>query len=257
MPSESRAVQDFNKIDFLAAGEIHLVQADKYELRVEASEAVLAIIRSEVKDERLIIKFDEQRKIINDEPIRYFITTPTLEALRIAGAGSFHTDSLAGDALLLEIPGAASFEIARIAVNALRLDVTGSVKMQLQSLQAQGVNFDIKGTLKLKLAELHCDALTSNIEGTCNLEMAGTAAAQIIHAPGVINYQAGDVETSQATINAKGMANLTLWVKDLLTVRLEGVGHLAYYGKPERSIKINGMGKVNNLGEKPQITSYA
>lgn len=256
MPSESRDVQDFSKIELLGAGEIHLVQANHYELRIEASEAIMAIIRTEVKNKSLIIKFEENSKVINDEPIRYFITMPTIEVLRIAGAGSIHAESLAGDALLLDAPGAANFEIGRIAVNAFQLNVTGAVKMTLKSLQAQGVNFNIQGTLKLKLDSIHCDALTSNIEGTCNIEMAGQATAQIIHAPDVINYQAGDVESSQATINAKGMANLTLSVHDVLTISLEGVGNVAYYGNPERSMKITGMGKVRQLGEKAKADNY-
>jgi hypothetical protein len=256
MASEKRDVAGFSKVELLAAGEIHLEQAAEFSLRIGAEEAILERLTSEVRDETLLLGLREGQSITSKEPIQFFITMPKIDVLRISGGGKIFAGTIAGNSLLIDLPGAGDIRIESIKVNAFQLDVKGAGKMRLNSLAAQGVGLNVKGTLQLVIPDLKAEAVTSNIEGTLNLEMGGKVNAQIIHAPGVITYQAGDLYSSQVTLNAQGMANLTLWVEDNLSVRLQGVGNLRYYGSPERSIKINGLGNVQRLGDKPKVVSY-
>lgn len=256
MGSQTREVQGFNKIELLGAGEIHYKQGDSWSLQIEAEDGILDFLSSEIKGDSLVLAIEKGRSINTRESIHYHITSPKLEVLRIAGGGRFDAESIDSTSLLLDVPGAADIEIGAIEVNAFRMDVKGAVKMRLRKLAAQGISFDVKGTLEFRVNHLKAEAITSTIEGTCNLDLAGEARAQIIHAPGVINYQAGQLESSQTTVNTKGMSNLTLWVQDNLTVRMEGFGNLRYYGSPSRSVKINGMGNIQRIADKPKTTSY-
>jgi hypothetical protein len=252
---DSRDVSNFSKLDFQAAGEIHLSQSEHYSLEIEAEESTLDILTSEVVDGLLVLGVEKNRNIRTDLPIRYTITMPKIELVRISGSGKLHLPSLSGASFLLDILGAAKIDIGLIEVNAFTMDVKGSANGKIAELKAQGLSFDIKGALNLDIPSLKAEALTNTIEGTAKLEFAGQTTAQIIHAPGVLNYEASSLQSSQVTINAQGMSNATLWVTDILTARIQGVGNISYYGNPERSIKINGMGKVNRIGDKPKIVS--
>lgn len=248
----SRQVQAFTKVDLLAAGEIHLSQADEFSLIIEAEDSILDYLTTEVENGVLRLDVEKDRNITSKRSIRYFITMPKIEVIRVSGGGKLFSESIVGAAFLLDIAGAADIEIAKIEVNAFTFDVKGAGKATIGELKAQGISFDVKGTLDLKLPALTAEAVTTNIAGTCTMELGGETTAQIIHAPGLINYHATHLQSSQVTVNAKGMANITLWVQDILTVKLGGVGNLRYYGNPERSVKINGMGHVQHLGDVPK-----
>jgi hypothetical protein len=252
---DNRNLKDFSKLDLLAAGEIHLSQSDDYYVVIEAEDSILEYLTAEIRDGVLRLGLEKDRNIHTKLPIRYFITMPKIEVIRVSGAGKVKVPSVTGKSFLLDIAGAADIEIGLIEVTAFTLDVKGAGDVWIGEVRAQGLSFNVKGTLALKLPAIKAEAVTHTIDGSCTMELGGKAKAQIIHAPGLINYQASKLQSSQVSVNAKGMANLTLWVEDILTVRLEGMGKLHYYGSPERNIKINGFGRINRLGDAPKFLS--
>jgi hypothetical protein len=67
---------------------------------------------------------------------------------------------------------------------------------------------------------------------------------------GLGNYNAGDLESADATVTLTGAGSATVWAEHTLNVKISGAGNVSYYGSPQVSQSISGAGAVNSLGSK-------
>lgn len=83
------------------------------------------------------------------------------------------------------------------------------------------------------------DNLLSDIETTVS---EGTLTIKT--RPGV------DIDPTRGVVDSTGVGRVVAWVTEDLDLRLSGVGEIRYYGEPDVSTTITGIGTVDALGPK-------
>ncbi len=211
--TDNREVSGFNEVRLDGAGRLIITQGESENLEIEAEDNIIEELTSEVRDQTLILGFQDQpwrKTVIPTRGITYTLTLTDLTKITFNGAGD----------------------------------------LEMESLDTSSLELIINGAGQINLDELIADSLTVKISGTGTINIGGQVSSQSVSIDGAGNYQAGDLQTSASEINIKGLGNGTLWATDTLNITIEGGGTVNYYGAPNVTQDISGLGDINNQGEK-------
>lgn len=211
--SESRTVSDFSAVTFAGIGDMTVIQGETESLVIEAEDNILPLIEVEVRDGTLHIGIqasDWRDTVLPTRPIRYTLTIDDLDRLALSGLGNIRFDRL----------------------------------------QAEDFTLVISGAGNVSLGGLEAASVTVQMSGAGNADLSGRVNAQVVTITGAGNYQAGDLESRETVITTSGLGNAILWVHDSLNVTITGAGSVDYYGSPQLTERITGLGRVNPQGDK-------
>lgn len=213
LATDSREVSGFNEIRLDGAGRLIITQGDSESLEIEAEDNIIEELTSEVRDQILVLGFQDQpwrKTVIPTRGITYTLTVTDLTGITFNGAGD----------------------------------------LEMESLDTSSLDLIINGAGQINLNELLADSLTVQISGTGTIDVGGQVSSQSVTIDGAGNYQAGDLQTDATEININGLGSGTVWAIDTLDINIDGGGTLNYYGSPSVTQEINGLGDINSRGEK-------
>ncbi len=123
--TERRAVKEFTKIELDTPGTIYFTQGDVLEVKIEGEDNIVPYIITEVKNDTLNIRlkrrFPPVLRYFPREDIKYFITAPNLESIKINGSGDFESDNIQASTFDINIFGSGN---VKLYVEAFQLNVT-------------------------------------------------------------------------------------------------------------------------------------
>jgi hypothetical protein len=211
--TQSRPVAGFQSVSLEGMGDIAIVQSGTESLTIEAEDNVMPLIKTEVKNGVLTIRFEQknwQDVIKPAKPIRFALGVKALSGVELSGAGNIVAPSLKVPTFTIKISGA------------------GAVKID-----------------KLEAAEV-----STSVSGLGNVELAGVVAKQTLDFSGAGQYLAGALAGRTAKITLSGGGNATIWAVDALDVTINGAGQVSYFGSPKLTKSITGVGMLSPLGPK-------
>jgi hypothetical protein len=211
--TQNRTVANFQYVSLEGLGDIAITQSGAETLTIEAEDNVMPLIKTEVKNGILSIRFDQknwQDVIRPSKPIKFALGVKTLSGVELSGAGNIQAPTLKAGVLAIKISGA------------------GAVK------------FD-----KLEATEL-----STSVSGLGNVELTGAVAKQTVELSGAGQYLAGNVAGRTAKITLSGGGNATVWATDSLDVTINGAGQVSYFASPKITKSITGLGVLSPLGPK-------
>jgi hypothetical protein len=211
--SEERPVEAFDSIQLDGAGEVSIEQGDAAKVVIEAEENILPQLTSEVKDGTLLLGYDMKLwkdRIIPTKTIKYTITVVALEGITINGAAELTNTALTADTFTLEINGAGDFEFEALTA----------------------------------------EKLTVEISGGASVTIAGEVADQEVVINGAGSYDASDLKTLNTMFEFNGAGDGKVWALETLDIALNGAGSIGYYGSPQVSQSLTGLGTIEHLGDK-------
>ena len=211
--TETREVSGFNEVQLDGAGRLVITQGETESLEIEAEDNIIDELTSGVQGQTLELGFEEQlwrNNVIPTRGITYTLTVIDLTAITFNGAGD----------------------------------------LEMESLDTSSLELVINGAGQINLDELTADSLSVQVSGTGSIDISGQVSSQSVTIDGAGNYEAGDLQTSSTTVDINGLGNGTVWVTESLDVTIDGGGTLNYYGSPSVTQEINGVGDINNRGEK-------
>ncbi|PSR53735.1 hypothetical protein AHMF7605_09460 [Adhaeribacter arboris] len=205
--SRNRPVGTFNAVSAGGEFEIFLTQGPTKDVLLEGQENVLSELSTEVRNNKLIIKYDKKH-VKTSKPVRIYITTPELTEVSVSGANSVRS-------------------LTDWQVDDFDLEASG--------------NTDIHLTLK------GAQTIDTELSGSADIELNGDAVYHDIDISGSGNVKAFDLITKEADIEVSGSGKCEVTVSDRLKAILSGSGRVRYKGNPSVSTKISGSGSVNQV----------
>jgi hypothetical protein len=209
----SGPVTGIRRVSFHTLGDMTILQGEREELEIEASQAVKERIRAEVRGDTLEIRYEQDwldwinPRFWNISPIHYTLYVRDLERIDAAGLGN------------LLIP----------------------------ALAAQRLNLVHSGTGNVTIRSLAVEDLSINQAGLGNIDITGRAHRQDVELTGTGSYQAGRLECQVATVRLSGLGSATVNVNETLDARVSGTGSIHFYGSPRVSQHVSGLGSVQHL----------
>ena len=217
MVGEDRRVSNFNQVTLTGSGEMQVLITPREEesLIVEAEDNLMRYIKTEVKNETLILGFTDEVKnksIRPTEDIWFYLTVKEVTGLDLSGAGDIYAPILNTDRLEVTVSGSGGFWVDA----------------------------------------LMAEELVVLLSGSGDFGLAGQVMKQDVQISGSGHYDAGELESQTAIVEVSGPGNATVWAIASLDVQISGSGNVEYYGSPSVSQEISGVGKLTSLGSPRQ-----
>lgn len=164
LASETRALSPFNRIDARGSYELQIVVGGEQSLRIEAEERILKRIKTEVRDETLIISYKERWfSFLFDAEKIVTISLPVLHGMDLSGAGEINVTGIEGDAFDLTVSGAADITLNGTC-GALKFEVNGASDVAARGFECETVEALINGVGSAELyASESIDAVLNGI----------------------------------------------------------------------------------------------
>ena len=171
--SESREVSGFDEVELKGSGNLSIEQAESESLTVEAEEDVLPKIRTEVKNNRLIIGPKPSTSINTTEPINYELTIKDLSALEVSGSGDVEGEDISTDELAVTMGGTGDVEMSGEA-DSQEVEISGSGDYRAEDLKTKEAKINVGGSGSAIVNA--SDELEAGVSGSGSVEYVGDPA---------------------------------------------------------------------------------
>lgn len=208
--SEARTAQGFERVILRGEGRVILTQSSTESLTVETDDNLLQYIEIDVRNGALEISTAEGIDIAPTASVTYRVGIVNVASIELLGAGTIEIDQLAAPEINLVLGGAGDIRVGAIEATDLSIE----------------------------------------LEGVGTIVAEGTVRHQEIKASGVGEYEAPNLSSGSATIEATGSTVVTVWVTDTLSVTTADAASVSFYGDPQLSQQPDGLGSITSLGDK-------
>jgi hypothetical protein len=210
---QKRDVSPFSGISLRISGTVYIEQGSPQQVVIEAKPSTLEKIITEVKDEKLAIKFENHDNFwrnFNPGEIVIHITVPKIDDLGVSGSGDI------------------------VAKNGIK---------------SENIVLSISGSGNIKLSDLKAEKVKASISGSGDIIIndGGVAENLSISIAGSGNVKAGGFEAKDVKVKVSGSGNSTVFATDNLDVRVAGSGDVYYSGTPSIDSSVAGSGSVKKI----------
>jgi hypothetical protein len=201
----------FDQLEIAGAAYVELAQGDRDEVFVLGNAALQDRVQLKLSNGQLQVRTEDGWTFWNKEPVRLKVQMRSIKELDISGASEVvAARPLKLKELLIHIAGRGTVRISDVTAEALRFDVAGSGNGQLAG-RVNGLQVRVAGKGKV---------------------------------------QADSLKARMAVIEISGMGDADVWVTDVLSVKVSGLGTVNYWGRPQVRRTTAGMADVTGKGEK-------
>ncbi len=202
--SETRYPGNATKINLIGGMDV-FVDEGAPAVKVEGDENILQFIETAVNNDWLEIKTRDQINIHSSNPVKVYITTPDISALKVNGSGN----------------------------------ITCNNKFASRN----NTSFSITGSGNIT-ANVNSPAVNASITGSGNMYLKGETRNVDIHITGSGNYNSPDLKAENAFVKISGSGDANLFADVGLKASISGSGDIKYRGKAAVNKSIAGSGSV-------------
>lgn len=206
MVTEVRNETGFSGIDVRMSANVTYRQAPEYKVEVTAQDDILRVLKTNVVNNKLVIRFENDVRVWRYDGIRVEVTGPELNNLRMSGSGSIQT-------------------LGTVRTGSMELDISGSGNIQMAELVANSIDGSISGSGEITVLQGVVTDEQLRISGSGGIDLTGVAA-------------------KTARTRTSGSGNMRLKVSDRLEATISGSGSVYYLGNPTVQVTRSGSGKV-------------
>lgn len=219
---ETRDVRDFDQVIFRdesCAARLNIEQGEAEGLGIEARPEPLRRIVTEVRDQKLAIRFggswrerlgDKLTASLTQSTIVYRLQVRELRSLDLVCAAAVHIPSLRTDRLKIKVSGAGTVVVESLRAEELEIEQWGAGK----------------------------------------IEVLGQVGRQSVRLNGIGWYAASDLRAEHTVIRVSGPAHAQVYTSEVLEAIVRGMGVVAYGGNPSVRQRIFGLGSVVRSGQR-------
>lgn len=233
-------------------GVVHFIQGEQVSLMIEAEEGYLDKLEVRVASNRLIIRPQNTwfSGFMPTETPHYYLTLPNVEELTLSGAVKFEADELKAGDLVILCNGGNDLSIGMLEADSLVLKAAGAANWVLDEVYVKEVEIEISGMTNASFGWVEGDSFDLEINGAASATVAGRVETQSVEISGTGSYQAGDLESSDASVKVSGASAIVVWATEDLYLDCDGAGVIEYWGSPRVAQDNAGLTVINSLGDK-------
>lgn len=148
--------------------------------------------------------------------------------------------------------GTASKLRGHLAVRDLHaLAISGSGDIKSARLRSGDFEISISGSGDVAIGALSASRLRVSIAGSGDVIVAGKVERTDVSIAGSGDVNAKRLEARDAKVSITGAGDATVWARETVDVSILGSGDVRYYGDPQVSKRVAGVGSVVRLAATP------
>lgn len=243
---ETRTVSDFSGIVASNVFEITVTKGSTESLIIEADDAVMPQVRSEVRNGVLNLYLDNEKSIRNIKVLKANVVMRNLDKLSLSGASKLTSNDLfTPERFKADCSGVSNLTI-NVNTGELSITASGACKIQLKANVTGDAKFDVSGTSKVQ-SELKAANVKFNSSGVSSVDLSGSAKDFKIDVSGTSKVQADNFVVKTATIKSSGTSKITVNVTETMNINSSGTSTIEYKGSPAINANTGGASKIRKF----------
>lgn len=207
LKTENRHVSNTTRIMVVGGLDVFVDQGPSG-IRVEGDENILRFVETNADNEWLEIKTRDHVNIHSTHPVKIYVTTPEINAIKVSGSGNITCNNkFSSD-------------------NNIAFSITGSGNIN---------------------ANVNSPAINASISGSGNMYIKGETRNADIHITGSGNYDSPDLKAENASVSISGSGDASLFAENNLKASIVGSGGIKYRGNAVVEKHITGSGAVMKM----------
>lgn len=183
---QKREVAPFTSITTEGAFAIEVTCQKNLALEVEGDDNILDFVTSEVSNNVLRLKNSKNYSV--NEPVKFKISVPNLEALSVSGAGKIEIKGMNNEKFEIDSSGAPSISVSG-TTKVIDIDTSGAGKIDTHNLHASRGIVDSKGVSRIDLDV--AEQLDVTVSGPSVVFYKGDPVVnKTVHGPGKVERRA-------------------------------------------------------------------
>jgi hypothetical protein len=206
--NQTYEVAPFEELSTVGPQDVVITTGETFSVRSEGSPAALAALEAVVEDDKLVIRpkgnFAEGFDWSSVAGATFYVTTPRLDAILLAGSGSVRIDRVEGGSFSSLIAGPGELSIASMEVDEADFRIGGSGNV-VATGTAREARVSIGGSGAVRAAGLLSETASVSIGGSGDVALTVQEEAQVSIAG------SGDVEISgpaRCSVSRLGSGNV-------------------------------------------------
>ncbi len=168
--SETRDVEEFQKIDVSGNYEVEITVGEETSLKIIAESNLMKYIKTKVKKNTLFISSRENLRPRED--LKLIVSVSNLTAIECSGVNEILAEGINSEEFYIDLSGAGSIDISGQA-GLLRIDVSGAADLMAKDFLTEDITIDVSGAANAEVyASNSCDA---EVSGAGYIELYGEA----------------------------------------------------------------------------------
>lgn len=206
-----RSTADYDKIAVAGWFDVEIVEGSEGQLKIRGEENLLEYIKTEVKDNKLVIKV---KNGVNLRPSNWgedggiYVTVPVeeVESVSLSGSG----------------------------------DVVSSM-----TLKADNFSTQVSGSGDVSLS-VEAETVEATLSGSGDINLSGSAGNFEVRVSGSGDVKAYDLSANNVEATISGSADVKVTANEMLVARVSGSGDIHYRGDPKKiDSKASGSGEIS------------
>jgi len=244
--TETRTVSGFTGIDASSAFNITVNRGSAESLTIEADDAVMPLVRSEVRNGVLHLFLDNPSRVKNIKTLRATVVMKNLDKVSLSDACKLTANDLfTSDRFTGGCSGASTLTI-NVNTGELSIGASGASKIQMKANVSGNAKLDVSGTSKIQ-GDLKADRVIFTSSGVSSVELTGSASDIKINVSGTSKIKGEDFKVKTASVESSGTSAVSLNVAETLNVNSTGTSTVNYKGSPVINAITGGVSKVRKL----------
>jgi hypothetical protein len=177
--TETRQPGKFSGIDLRAPADVVVSIGASPSITVSGPADVVPLLLTSIHDDVLTIEIKEH--VTLTRALKVVITSPSLDAVNLAGSGSMTASGISGDSLNLNVSGSGSI-VASGRVNTVNVAIHGSGGVDVHAVHADALHASVHGS-----GALHAyasNAAIVDVAGSGDVQISGKPSTKIVHRSG-------------------------------------------------------------------------
>jgi hypothetical protein len=243
--TETRNVSGFSAIEAASVFNITVNKASVESLVVEADEAIMPDVCTEVKNGVLKLYLKNSHKTRNIGTLKVTVGVKELKAVKLSGACKLASDDVFETGKFdIKLSGACGVKL-NVKTNELDADLSGACHLNLTA-DVRKAEFDVSGAPNLKL-DLKAANLSFDMSGASKVELKGTADKVEFEASGASTVKASALLCKTMVIESSGACKLEVNASERLTISTSGSSTVLYSGRPMINASTSGASRVRSM----------
>ncbi|WP_416437836.1 head GIN domain-containing protein [Phnomibacter sp. MR] len=203
--TQTRETGEFSEIVVSGSMQVEVAAAPGIGVQVQAEDNLQEYIITEVKGNRLQVKFKSNVSVNSHKAIKVLVRMPKLNAASIAGSGSIRSSN--------QLNSNGNF--------AATISGSGSVDVQTSASK-----------------------VAATIAGSGNIALAGKTDDLHVVISGSGSFKGYQLSANEASVQISGSGDVQAYASNKLDAAISGSGSVYYKGNASISVKTSGSGKV-------------
>jgi hypothetical protein len=193
LKEETRQVGDFNGVDIGSALQAKVTVGQKTELTVSGDDNLVPLVKTEVRDGKLVARVENPTGVQQKLPLMLTITTPRLDEVATGGAARVGVKAGEAKTLRVQAEGASVLDLGGIAAETIEIGASGASHVTIVG-KAKSLTIKASGASQIKTNGVAAESVKvdasgasqveTNASGSIEGDASGASSIQVLGQPG-------------------------------------------------------------------------